>query len=290
MIELVVVIVLLGILSAVAAISLRGPIEAYRDAKRRAELTDIADVALRRMARDIRRALPNSPRVVDPGTGQMLELLLTRTGGRYREQPDTALTDPLFFNVADNRFDTLGSLSNLAGQYPQANDLLVIHNLFSANTNPQANAYNFNQGNCTAATTYSMECNVARISAVAETGGVTRISFDSRRFPLSSPGNRFFVVEPSPVTYRCTPGAPDSHGNGTGTLTRISGYPVALTQPTAFGPGATQALLARNVTACQIAYTPLVTQTMGLVALRLQLTRGNETVSLYHEVHVSNIP
>jgi len=50
-------------------------------------------------------------------------------------------------------------------------------------------------------------------------------------------------------------------------------------------------LLAQNVTDCQITYDPLVlTQSLGLVSMRLELTRGNEKVRLYHEIHVSNLP
>ncbi|HKO88806.1 MAG TPA: prepilin-type N-terminal cleavage/methylation domain-containing protein, partial [Burkholderiales bacterium] len=84
LVELVIVLTLLAIIASVAAIALRDPVIAYRDSQERAELTDVADAALRRMARDIRLALPNSVRV----NGGNLELLLTRTGGRYRTDPN----------------------------------------------------------------------------------------------------------------------------------------------------------------------------------------------------------
>ena len=72
----------------------------------------------------------------------------------------------------------------------------------------------------------------------------------------------------------------------------MSGYTINLTQPTGAFPGApVSSLLAQNVTGCQVTYNPLaLTQSLGLVSIRLQLTRGNETVTLYHEVHVSNLP
>ena len=48
---------------------------------RRAALTDTADTAVRRMARDIRKALPNSIRQT---SDQCVEFIPTKTGGRYR--------------------------------------------------------------------------------------------------------------------------------------------------------------------------------------------------------------
>ncbi len=297
LIELVVALTVLAIIAAVAAIALRDPVRAYTDAKRRAELTDIADTAMRRTARDIRLALPNSLRVTgaDP---VYLELLLTKTGGRYRAQADGAgAGDVLDFTATDTTFDTLGPMTALAGQAVAANDILVVHNLFSDPAVTTSNAYTYNQAaqSCTPATPSSQSCNTATISGTAAGAlpNETRINFASRRFPLESSGNRFHVVAgPGPVTYVCDPGPVDASGDGTGTLTRVSNYTIALAQPTGVFPGApVTSLLARYVTACEITYNPLVlTQSYGLVSMRLVLTRANESVNLYHEVHVSNLP
>lgn len=286
LVELVVVMTLLGILSAVAAIALRDPVRAYRDANRRAELTDMADTALRRMARDVRLALPNSVRV-DPGA-TYLELLLTRTGGRYRTQQDAAkLADELDFAAPDTQFDTLGPIGSGA-QAIATGDILVVYNLFSDPSITTSNAYT-RASDC--GTSDTADCNSAVVSGTAAGAltGETRISFDARRFPHASPGHRFHIVQ-GPVSYECAPGTVDVQGNATGTLTRISSYPIALAQPTGTGFG-TRALLAQNVAACSFSYDPLVlTQSLGLVSMSLTLTRGGETVTLYHEVHVTNIP
>lgn len=275
LIELVVVLSLLGIIAAAAAVALRDPVRAYVDSTRRAELTDVADVSLRRMGRDIRLALPNSPRVTESGGTFYLELLLTKTGGRYRTEGPGDILD---FSAADTTFESLSPLG-AGGHAPEGGDILVVHNLFSTGST-QANAYTFGQSECT--DPLSTECNTAAISNVA---GNT-ITFGSRRFPLSSPGHRFYVVE-GPVTYACTPGAPDSNGNGTGSFRRTANYTIDADQPTPDGGD----LLAANVTGCQITYTPLVlNQRLGLVTMQLQLTLGNESVTLYHEVHVSNVP
>jgi MSHA biogenesis protein MshO len=298
LVELVVVMSILGIIAAVAALALRDPIAAYGLTARRAEMVDVADTALRRMGRDIRLALPNSLRAATPGATTYLEMLLTKTGGRYRaQQNNTPAGDILNFSAADSAFDTLGPLSTVFGQTIAAGDILVVQNLFATAAQSQSNAYTYNQAgsNCTIATPSSATCNTARISGT-DTAGVLanerHISFDSRQFPLTSPGNRFNVISSSPVTYVCAPGAADASGNGTGTLTRISNYTITLAQPQP--PAGTSALLAKYVTVCQINYdqagVSLVIQNHGLVSMKLSITRGGETVTLYHEVHVDNVP
>ncbi|MBI3188712.1 MAG: type II secretion system protein, partial [Gammaproteobacteria bacterium] len=54
LVELVMVIVLIGILAGVASVFITGPIEAFVDTNRRAELVDIAETALHRMSRETR--------------------------------------------------------------------------------------------------------------------------------------------------------------------------------------------------------------------------------------------
>jgi prepilin-type N-terminal cleavage/methylation domain-containing protein len=84
LIELVMVIVILGVVGATVAVFMRKPVDAYVDTSRRAALSDLADTAVRRIARDVRRALPNSVR--NP-SNQCIEFIPTRTGGRYRPRP-----------------------------------------------------------------------------------------------------------------------------------------------------------------------------------------------------------
>ena len=63
LVELVVVIVIIGIVSSMVAVFITVPVRSYMDTAARVELADIADTATRRIARDVRLALPNSVRV-----------------------------------------------------------------------------------------------------------------------------------------------------------------------------------------------------------------------------------
>lgn len=60
LIEMVVAITVLGILSASAAVFLRGPITSYFDAERRADLSDAGGLAMAKLSQDISRVVPNN--------------------------------------------------------------------------------------------------------------------------------------------------------------------------------------------------------------------------------------
>jgi MSHA biogenesis protein MshO len=310
LIELAVVIALIAIIAAVAAIAVREPMQSYADTSRRAELSDVADSALRRIGRDVRLALPNSVRVTTVGATKYVELLQVRTGGRYRGQGilGTPAADWLDLTAAlgDAAFDVLGAPSSVPGQVIVPNsDMVVVRN--ESATDTRANAYTYNQSgagfDCTSAT--GRNCNNALITGgptATALAGEFALQIQPRLFNcdscpatkqgIGSPGNRFYVVSTTSgaLTYVCAPDATlDANGDAAGTLTRVSGYTIAFTQPTAFA-GATSNLVAKNVSACEIAYDSNALGNNGLVAMRLELTRGSEVVSLYHEVHVNNAP
>ena len=62
LVELVVVITIAGIVGTMATYFIVNVMQGYQDQTRRAALVDAAESALRRMQRDVRRALPNSIR------------------------------------------------------------------------------------------------------------------------------------------------------------------------------------------------------------------------------------
>lgn len=287
LIEAIAVIVITGIIAAVIAVFIARPVEGYVDATRRAILSDLADNSLRRMARDIRLAVPNSVRVSGTcGVGSCyLEYIPTSDGVRYRtELSGTASGDILDFNSGtDNSFDVYG-VSAIAAA---ANDFLVIFNtgqcLSCADScSPSgvsigANAY---QG-----------CNRRTLTVVATTG----VSFTATNYPLpfDSPGHRVnFVPATGPASYACE-NIGTVAGTGTGTLTRYTGYATgngnwnAAAQPSNFGVGGVR--LAAKLSHCAFNYNTVDARN-GLVTLRFTITDKGESVTLYHEVHVDNEP
>ena len=262
--EAVMVIAITGILASMVAVFIQGPVQGYFDTTRRAQLADTADTALRRIGRDLQAALPNSVRVTGScATSCFLEFVPVVAGGRYRaELTDTGGGDPLDFTAADTSFDLIGPAVTL----PTGPLWVVIYNLGI----PGADVYSGAGG----------VIHVSRVYSGAA-GAVTNIAITSaQRYPFDSPSRRFQIVE-QPVTYECATAA--------GELRRYGGY--GFISPQATPPGVAPALLANNVTDCSFTYTAQeVAKRAGLVSMTLRLTSGGETISLFTQAHVSNVP
>jgi MSHA biogenesis protein MshO len=281
LIELVVAMVLVSIVVA-ATVYFVFPVRQAADVSVRAQLSDAADNALQRMGRDVRLSLPNSVRTAC--AGQCVEYIPVRTAGRYRGEAsgagcdtgaDAGGSDELAFDVADGCFKSIGSLPN-ANTIVANSDFLVLNN------------YGTGFAGQDAYETATPPFNRTLISQADEQGGRERINFVPpsnvpavfSRSLHDSAGRRFYIVT-TPVTFEC-----DTVG---GTLKRWSGYAYGAAYTTGTG-----LLLANNVTSCNFDYTTLGTQ-IGLLTLRLTLSKTvssgqAETVSLYHSVHVSNVP
>jgi len=260
LLELIIVIVITGIIAAAVAVFMRMPIQSYFDTTRRAELTDRADTALRRMGRDIHLALPNSVRIASSGSNTAIEFLLTRSGGRYRASVTSTGTGDIldFTSGTDSSFDVLGPAVQVA-----RNDNIVVYNLGI----PGADAY----------------AGDTRRSYPGLGGTLTNIPYTSTGtpFPFQSPDNRFYVIAGSPVAYNCN--------LATGQLTRHTGYSIAATQ--LVPPSVAGDLIAENVTACAFTYdSSAIGQRTGLVTITMTMTRSGESVNLYHTIHVNNVP
>jgi MSHA biogenesis protein MshO len=274
---MVMVITIIGIIGAIVAVFIKAPVDAYFDSARRAALTDVADTAVRRMARDLRKALPNSVR--NPND-QCIEFIPTKTGGRYRTGVDSSGGgNPLDFSAADTGFNMLGLNSALpANQQIAANDVVVVYNLGI----PGSDAYVSTGGSINTAAVTSV------VSGTGTLGNETYIGITSRQFPLPSGSNRFHVVPGGEkiVSFLCSGG----------TLWRKANYayPTSIADTaacsTSIAGGGTIARLANNAT-CTFVYNGSDLQRNGLVQMTLSLTDASgETVSLYHEVHVDNSP
>src|SRR5256885_15489911 len=90
LIEMIIVISITAIIAGAVSVFISRAVEGYADAARRAEMSDIADTALRRMTRDLRTALANSIRITcvascgPTSSAHYLEDLRSSGGGRSR--------------------------------------------------------------------------------------------------------------------------------------------------------------------------------------------------------------
>lgn len=247
------VIAITGVVVAAVAIFIVPATTAYFASATRAQLGDEADTALRRIARDLAGALPNSARI----TGRSLELIPVSGAARYAVDSG----DTLLFGTADSSFAIVGPALKLSS----ASQRLAWYNLGAGV--PDADAYT--------------QSNVRVTSSAA--GSATTVAISGAALPnaLQAPPYRVYAIE-QPVTYRCDLTAQ--------TLTRYSGYGFLTTQPDP-PSGGNAAILARRVSGCSFSYDqPAITSRYALVTLTLQLSAQNETVTLYHTVHIDNLP
>lgn len=272
LVELVIVIVITGIIAVSIAIFFRPAVESYFDSRRRADLSGTADTALRRMVREVRRAVPNSIRLPN---NQCFEFVPSRMGGLYRQAVDivNAGSDPLDSTGPDDAFDVLSPLA-LA---PAPGDFVVIGNQVPDDVYGGATRADIQQWQ-TPPAPGGGAVGVGRLRLTAAT-----------QFPAAYVGGRFFIVDQNErsVFYECR-GAGEAAGNGTGELVRIvRGFNAAA--PAAC-PGAGGVRLAGRVAACEFVYDPAATEQFGFVWMRVELLEAGERVALAFGVHVSNVP
>lgn len=274
LVEIIVTMVVLAIVAGMATVFIAAPVRGYTDSVARAELTDTADAVLRRMARDIRLALPNSIRIQG---GQTIEMLVTKTGGRYLSAEDGApVSTPVldFLRSSSTTFTAVGHVDSTGRQAINNGDRIVVFNLGPGFDFADAYA----SGNSAVVTGYNPTTKVVSMA--------NNPFADTSHPPLPSPNSRFHVVREA-VRYVCTPGA-----NGSGTLTRRSGYTWQPLITTGIADGVS-ALAANRVTSCAFSVVSLGTTRASLVILSLTLqTPGSADgpITLTHQLHVDNTP
>ena len=274
LIELVMVILIIGIIAMSLSVYVKPTVDGYFDVRRRADLTDMADTALRRMGTDIHRAVPNSIRSISAGCFQLVP---TIAGGRYRMAHDTVndsppppcvpsatCSAPLDTTAATTVFDVLSPLASV----PAADDWVVV-----GNQNTDDVYLGSNRGRIAAAPT------VPRAS-----DGLHRIAVVSSQFPAGYDGGRFVVVPDveKTVIYSCV-------GN---VLYRKATADFARADVNACNGAAAGVVVATDVLGCTFIHSPNqgATQQSGFVWMRLELGRSGESVALAHGVHVDNVP
>ncbi|WP_347987370.1 type II secretion system protein [Methylomonas sp. AM2-LC] len=254
LIELITVIVIIGVLGSLTTKILTLPVNSYLNLQSRNTLIDNAESALQMMQRDIRRALPNSIRIINSGTA--IEFLHTSDGGRYRAYlTSTGTGNILDFTSADSSFDVIGSLS------AAPTGSVVVYNLNELTANAYAGT------------------NIASLSNNSTSTSIVLTS--PTQFPMPSPQQRFFIVD-TPITYACNLVA--------GQLLRYSGYTISATQnvpPT----NAVGQIQANSISNCLFSYVSGSSSRSGLVTLNIALVDGyGATSNLLHQIPVDNAP
>jgi MSHA biogenesis protein MshO len=300
LIELVITATLSAILATVVSIFIARPIVSYSNTTSRAELVDAADMALRRMARDIQRAVPNSLRVkTDPNNSNRIavEMLNIVEGMRYRAGPPGPFLD---FTKANTQFNVIGQFQFATSNPTCLNNgcRIVVYNTGanlggSDNPTPGANVYSTVSapactGGCIPAPGTVTITPVGTTVALANPSAEGQINISPGvQFALASARQRLYVVD-TPVTYLCDASL------GVQQITRYWGYPIAQQQPTdpTLFPltAGNSAELTKDINSCNFTYSSGTAQRNGIITMTISLSKNGETITLMREVSVSNVP
>ncbi|WP_376690389.1 type II secretion system protein [Wenzhouxiangella sp. EGI_FJ10409] len=261
LIELILVIVLVGILSAVATVFILPPFQAAADIERRAMLVDAADLAINRITREVRNALPNSLAV----SGNRIDFISTVTHGRYRRLPGGGNNDIFVPARSSDSFDVLGGLIDSGAVETRSPGTDC-----GASTGHCLSIYNTGQPGFDA---WSGENIAAILNA-----GTNSIEYDNGgsgpAFATHSPQQRFHVISET-VSYICA----------NGELRRHAGYGLSGDPDDVTGR-----LVADSISSCQFTYNSGTSARRGLLTVRLDLADEGESVFLLGQAQVLNTP
>lgn len=291
LLELILVVVLLGVLGSGAGLLITRPIEAYNDQVRRQQLVDQGEMALRQIAYDVRRALPNSIRLdtaTIPG-GWALEMVNTIDGARYRDDIDNLggafidAADWLDFSVPDTDFNLLGTFNSLGNGVLPATQRVVIYNTAPSDIYQDVNSLAASGIVTSGATTLTITTDTSGPDAEHHVNMNPAFQFTQQ-----SPGQRLFVIDGA-ISYICNP--------GTRRITRYDSYAYQTFQPVSDAAlaaltGVESGRVVTQVASCSINYDPGTATRGGIVSLRIVLDDNDtgEAISLLHQIHVVNVP
>ncbi|GGY38638.1 hypothetical protein GCM10007387_20810 [Pseudoduganella albidiflava] len=263
LVEAVIVIVITGIVASMAALFIRVPVQSNLATEARADLADAADLALRRMSRELRLAAPRTVTILNGNLA--IQFLLSKTGARYvsvNDNPPATLL-PLDFVGGSSSFDLIGA-PPAGRQAIVPGDYIVFGNLGFA----PYDAYQFGKG----------AANISRVGAI----NGSRITLQTNYFSGAEPAGQMFQVVTGKVTFVCTPGA-----NGGGTLQRF--FNAADLTP-GMGALGTGAVLTDKVAGCIFGNTLLPGANNGsLMTLVLSLQHANgEGAQMVRQTQLDN--
>lgn len=288
LIEMVMTLAIAGILAIFVVTFIGRSVQGYVDLGRRAELTDAAESALRRVGRDLRVALPNSVRInANTGgtTSFAIELIPVLDGAKYANKG----TAPVVLNTTapggDDAFVITGCFRN-----PAVRNVVGTRMVVNNGATPTDDVYsNASLGTGVSSVITAAALNISITPATCTVGTNDAVNFhvagtaSAQKFRGDSPALRIYVVT-TPVSYLCDATA--------GTLKRYAGYTIPSTQPTdpSIAPLAsvTSILVVNNVGACEVKTTTSDVSSRRLVTLALTLSEDDEQVRLIYQVPLDN--
>ena len=278
LVEIIIVIAIMGIIGGLASLIIGRSLDSYAALERREHLQTSVRLAVERISRELRHALPHSICVHDGAscvsTAQnRFYFVPVKASGRYQDRPGVYSSPPPIQRdrlpvspLSRDRFDVLST--NLANPLDAAaNDWVVVYNI--NNTDIYNGINNVRQQISAVVQKDITNDGAADLDQVQFAGNVS--------FATNSPSRRFYIISNSQQ-------ATLFYLNGTNLYRDTTTFANPNT------PSGNQRLLMENVQACTFTYTPGSQQRAGLLRIDITVARQNETIQVIHEAHVYNTP
>lgn len=258
LVELIMVIVVLGILATGSVRFIALSAEGLVDTGARQALASSATIAVEKVLRDARRALPNSVRVFDDGGNQCLELVPILYSSVYLSVP-TASAATSFKSI--QFVNAVGGESGYVAVYPSSSE----------------SVYDANKATAVASTVGAVGSADENLQTITFTDGA------SYRFPTDSPKKRFYLVS-QPISF-CN----DSNGR----LWRYQNYGFYPDENSIPFASADKVLIADSLQNLSFNYSPAQLQRNAVVRMSVSIVRPNdasELINVSQEVQLRNVP
>ena len=279
LVEVIIVISIMGIIGGLSALIIGRSLDSYAALERRTDMQTSIRLAVERMSRELRNALPHSICVNNGGgciaSGNRFYFIPVKDSGRYQDKPGAYVGGPAILRdrlpvtpQSRDRFDVLST--NSTNRLNAANpDWAVVYNINNIDVYAGTNDVR-KQISVVDQKDIQNDANLNNdIDQIQFVGG-------NQSFAKHSPTRRFHIIENDNVTIFYL------DGTNLRRATTTFGAPNA--------PAANSPLLMENIQACTFTFTPGSPQRAGLLRIDITVAQQGETIQVIHDAHVYNTP
>lgn len=274
LIESIITIIIIGIVSSTVSLIIGNYLENYDATSRRTMMQTSAQLAVERISREVRHALPNSICIYNgaacvPSIAQnKFYFVSIKDAGYYQDNsgsyPNAAAKKPLPVTpLSNNEFDIISENDKVNLNAIEGEDWIAVYNINNANIYAGNNARKIN-------TLTNMTPAVGEQIIRVQLAGVPF------SFPLHSPQRRFHVIKPYSTMFFL---------QGTDLMWGKSANDFVNPETPVESH-----LLLQNVTSLNFSFNAGSLKRSGLLHIDLTVEDEGEKIHIIHEAHVYNVP
>ncbi len=270
LVESIITIIIVGIVASTVSLIIGNYLENYDATSRRTMMQTSAQLAIERISREVRHALPNSVCVYNGACVSSAESKVyfvsikdagyyQNTTGNYPSMPKKPLP---VTPISDNEFDIVSESDKANLNATEGVDWIAVYNINNSNIYSGNNARK-----------------IDTLTNIVPAPGeqIVRVQLDINfSFPLNSPTRRFHIIKPHSTMFFLQ--GTDlmwgkSANNFTNPETAVESH-----------------LLLQNVSNLSFQFNPGALQRSGLLHIEMTVEDEGEKIQLIHEAHVYNVP